>query len=446
MTHDALVTDYIASLARSGWRASDLIDAVRDHITIDTTYAARTLSRPGLLSHAEVTQLTEDLDHLHAALTGLPDRLFGGDMAAFARAVGATEAQALACVRGRSAAPPRMGRADLLLDDVGFRLMEVNWTSAVGGLDTAGLNRRLLELPFFAEFAERQGLTFIDPMVELVDTLFTECKVPTGTRPVVGLVDWPASFETLEPQLRKSAEWLGAFGMDAYPCHVGQLRYADGRVWLEDLAIDVVYRLFLMEDLLDDSGPALIEPVLRAAERGEVALFTAMDSELYGSKAALALLSDEAMRQHLAPRELACIDRILPWTRMVRYGPVTVAGKRVELTEYAADQQPELILKPTLFHGGMGVVQGWKTTREDWRQRIEAAVDQPFVLQRRIHATPEPFPTDTGIEKITLAWGAFMVSRGYGGMLVRGSPDADSLLSVNLGATATCCFHQTRPT
>jgi hypothetical protein len=91
----------------------------------------------------------------------------------------------------------------------------------------------------------------------------------------------------------------------------------------------------MMEDLLDETGPALIEPVLRAAERREVAIFAPMDAELYGSKGALALLSDEANRHLYQPDQLASLDRILPWTRMVRGGPATVGGTTIDLEEYA---------------------------------------------------------------------------------------------------------------
>ena len=163
---------------------------------------------------------------------------------------------------------------------------------------------------------------------------------------------------------------LAPYGLECYPCHVGQLRYADGRVWLGERAIDVVYRLFMMEDLLDPAGPALIEPVLRAAERGEVAIFTPMDADLYGSKGALALLSDEQYRHHYSAEELASLDRILPWTRMIRPGPVTVAGRRLDLLEHALADQQELIIKPTMMHGGIGVVPGWLTSADEWRQQL----------------------------------------------------------------------------
>ena len=302
-------------------------------------------------------------------------------------------------------------------------------------------NQSMAEQPFIGEFIERHRLGYVDPLVEMVHTMFTACGLASGSRPVVALTDWPESFKELEQSLYQSAEVMAPFNIEAYPCHVGQLRYADGRVWLGERPIDVVYRLFMMEDLLDPAGPGLIEPVLRAAERGEVAIFTPMDADLYGSKGALALLSDEQYRDRYTAEELASLDRIVPWTRMVRPGPVTVDGRQVDLFEYALAEQQELIIKPTMMHGGIGVVPGWLTDAEEWRQRLEEAMDQPYVLQQRIHPTAELFPTDDGPQEWSLNWGAFLVARGYGGMYVRGTRDPNETVNMNTGAIGTCCFH-----
>ena len=60
--------------------------------------------------------------------------------------------------------------------------------------------------------------------------------------------------------------------------------------------MDVVYRLFLLEHLLGARRPPVMDPILDATARGEVAMFTPLDSELFASKAALAMLSGEASR------------------------------------------------------------------------------------------------------------------------------------------------------
>jgi hypothetical protein len=445
MTRNALTDLYLQESTQRGPLPDELVALARGHVPnlAATMYHGECLSRPVLLAADEHAVLTRDLVNLHASITALPDRLFGGDLAAFARAVGMTDAQVTGILRSRGDAPTRLGRADLYHDGAAFRLLELNMGSTVGNMDNALLNRAMLTHPFIAEFTVQHGLTFSDTMAELANTLLTECKVPSGERPLVAAADWPDSFVTLEPQLRSSAAQLAPLGIDIVPCHLGQLSIKDGLVWLDGRKVDLLYRIFMVEDLLDPRAPELIDPVLLAAERGAVRIFTPLDAELYGSKGALAMLSDEENRGLFSADELASLDRILPWTRMVRPGDVTVAGERVELREYALARREELILKPTLLHGGSGVLPGWLTEPAEWVSRVDAAMDGPFVLQQRIRPEPEPFLTEQGPRPHVLNWGVFLCARGYGGAQVRGTTDlTGGVINMTSGSTATCCFHQ----
>ena len=444
-TYSELTQRYLDAFAEQHeLTVAQLNDHVYPYIA-ETIFQGRMMSRPGFLERAEVNQLAGDMETLYRLVTSLPDKLFGGDLGAFAVATGVTPAQVQAVLRGRGSAPSRMARADLYRDETGFRVMELNMSSAIGGVDNATLNRALLELPFIARFAEENNLGYVDTMAELIETMIIECELPRNRRPVVAFCDWPASWVTLEEQIRKNVPVFEALGIDPVPCHIGELRLEDDSIWMGERKIDAIFRLFLMEDLLDPEGPALIEPVLRAAERGNVALFSPMDAELYGSKGAFALLSDEAHRHLFDPDELATLDRYIPWTRMVRRGPVTVDGRQVLLEEHAISQREELILKPTLLHGGSGVIPGWQAEPAEWQRLIEEAFDEPFVLQQRIHPFPEPFPTadGSGLADWSVLWGSFLGARGYAGAFIRATPTIDAgVLNMATGAIGGCCFHE----
>jgi hypothetical protein len=443
MDRDSLTAEYLDHSARLGFGLDYLAEAARESFDLAaTTYVGRCLSRPAFLDGPMRVQLESDLTMVQTALAGLPDRLFGGDLGAFARAAGMNAAQVAAIERGAGQAASRMARADLYCEGRDFRLMEINMGSAIGGLDNALLNRALMQRPEFAAFARDHQLAFVDTMAELARTVLAESNVPEGQRPLMAAADWPASFPSLEARLRYTAIELDKHGIEAVACHVGQLRVADGRVWLGDRPVDVIYRLFMVEDLLDPSGPELVDPVLRAAERGEVAIFAPMHAELFGSKSALAMLSDEHNRHVFSEAELAAFERLLPWTRMVRPGSVTVGAESVDLLEYAIAEQQELILKPTMLHGGSGIVPGWEVTADEWRERLTAAVDGTFVVQHRIRPQAELFPAADGPRPWTLTWGAFMGHAGYAGMFLRGNPvDGSGVVNMSTGATGTCCFH-----
>jgi hypothetical protein len=102
------------------------------------------------------------------------------------------------------------------------------------------------------------------------------------------------------------------------------------------------------------------------------------------------------------------------------------------------------VLKPTLMHGGLGVVLGWTVQDAEWDRQLAAATDGPYVLQRRIGGAPEPVPDPAGSTVPTLMnWGVFTVEGGYGGAIVRGATElGGSVMNSAAGAALTCCFHE----
>lgn len=448
MNRETLTALYLDAVARSGASPTELVGAAAHTDLIRRLPPERFLPRPLFLVGDEHARLHQDLENLRSALVSVPDRLFGGDFGAFARAVGLDDVQVEAVLRSRGPAVTRQTRADLYTDRTGFRLLEFNMGSALGGMDNADIARAYLTHPVLDRFAEAHRLTFVDTMREQVDTMFAETGFAPGSFPVVALTDWPSSYATMAPYMRQFAARWRELGLDAHPCHIGQLEVRDGRVWLGERAVDIVSRMFLIEDLLESpEAPALMNPVLEAAARGEVALFTPMDSEVYASKGALAMLSDEGNRHLWDADQLASLDRILPWTRMVRPGPVTLAdGRRVDLTEYALAHRSDLAIKPTLLHGGHGVLLGWhpETTADMWREQLTAAMNGPYILQQRIRPTVELFPGPDGTPTPWItAWGVFTVHNGYGGVFARANSVESGVAVINLGSGSSvgCALH-----
>jgi hypothetical protein len=432
---------YLDEVSRSGAKARELIGSQADSALLNAYYHGRYLTRPLFLGHAERVRIETDLENMRSALVSLPDRLYGGDLAAFARDVGMSDVQISAILRSRGASVTRQTRADLYIDETGFRLLEYNMGSALAGMDNPDMCRSLLDHPVLADFARKHRLTCVESMAEEVNNKFVECGFEPGSRPMMATTDWPSSYRTLEPYVRQYTARLSTLGIDAHPCHIGELDVHDGRVWLRDRAVDAIDRLFMIEDLLEDSdAPALMDPILDAAARGWVKIFTPMDSGLFASKGALAMLSDEANRPLFDARELASLDRILPWTRMVRPGLVTLEdGRRVELLDYALSHQRDLALKPTLLHGGQGVLLGWRSdvSAALWEEHVRGAMNGPYVIQRRIRPVPELFPGEDGTPvPWIVAWGVYTGVNGYAGVFARATTVESNIEVINLNSGA----------
>ncbi|GAA1933627.1 hypothetical protein [Streptantibioticus ferralitis] len=425
MDRSILTERYLAELSQSTATTAELLGPAEQDTLLTTYYQGGFLPRPLFLGHEERIQLMEDLEVLRTALFSLPDKLFDGDLAAFARAVGMTEAQIEVILRSQGAAATRMARADLCVDDSGFKVLEVNVTSSLGGMDNGVLAWALLKHPFLADFAERHRLGFVDTASELLHTMYTATGFDPQSRPFIAVADWPSSYLSgWGTFLEEFCAHLRALGADAHPCHVGQFDYRDGRVWLGDRAVDIIHRIFLAEDLLESpEAPALMDQVVSAASAGQVKLFVPLDAELYASKTTLAMLSDEDNRHLFSAKELAALDRILPWTRTLRPGKVTLeSGQTVELLDYARTNRHDLVLKPTVLHGGSGVVLGSDTTEEEWATHLDASIDRPYVLQRRIRPVTELFPDENGqLHPWLTVWGVFTMARGFAGVMARGT-------------------------
>jgi hypothetical protein len=404
------------------------------------------------LGEDEWCRLVRDLDLLREALLSLPARLFSGDLAAFARAAGMNEYQTR-CIMRTSVPEPtrvtRMTRADLFRDASGFRLLEWNFGSTVGGAGNADMCRALLAShPGLRRFVDDEDLRFTDTLVEQIATIRSETGFPEGTRPVVAIAEWPGSFADMEPVLRQFAEnWL-PFEFDSVVCHVGDFDHREGRLWLGDRPIDIVYRVFLIADVAEEDAEVLLEPLLSAVECGAVRLFTPLDAELFGSKGALALLSEPGGQVGLTSEEQDACGRLLPWTRIVRPGPVVLGdGSSGDLLEYAVAHRSELVLKPAALHGGKGVVMGWHPdlTPEEWCTHLAEAVNSPYVLQEMIEPILEVFPTGEGValEPWCVSWGIYTMVNGYAGILIRGVPGEGlpKVINIGNGAHIGCGFH-----
>jgi hypothetical protein len=445
-----LTARYMEEVRDSGLRASELLGDLPGNELLDAFYSGRYLPRPLFIGASERDRLYADVESVRAAVANLPDRLFGGDFAAFARAAGASDIFIAAAQRDLNTRPTQLARSDLYADESGFHLLEINVSSAVGGADNGDMCHELLEHPVLADFARRHHLSYVDTRREKVATMFAETGLPVDSYPRVALAEWPIAYRKLKRYHTMTAAKWSELGVDAQACDLTELEFRNGRVWLDGRVVDVIARLFYIAHLHVPGAFELAAPVLDAAARGQVKLFASMGSDVFASKATLAMLSDDANRDAFTAAELASIDRIVPWTRMVRPGRATLPdGSRGALLDYAAAHQRDLALKPAVGHGGVGVILGWDNlSPAQWRGQLASASGAPFILQKRIRPTPEPFPTEEGGPAPWIpVWGVFTTAPGYGGVFSRAAPAIEGLGVVNaaMGAGSGSCLSPDRP-
>ena len=271
-THTAdratLTARYLDEVARQGHTAAALRDIMPLNGMIGTRYKRRYLSRPLFLGHAEAAQLHSDLGHVRTAIGDLPGLLYDGDLAAFAKDAGLTEVQAEAALRTRAERVTDWVRADMYPDASGLRLMEFNMGSGVAGADCSEISRAMLRYPLLRDFAAAHRLGYPDTMGEQIRLTLAESGFKPDSSPMIALIDWPAHYEVIKDYIHKIARrWRDSIGLDTHAGHLGQLKLRNGRVWLRGRPVDIIFRIFLSEHLLEPGARDLMFPVLDSVAR-----------------------------------------------------------------------------------------------------------------------------------------------------------------------------------
>lgn len=395
------------------------------------------LARPTILDDAQTRQLGTDLPAMLSILQSLPQRLFDGDQLAFARAIGWTQRSVAHALEHLSGPPVPLGRADLVNTPSGFQMVEYNTSSSLGSFEFGELCRAVLTDDAFGPFAESAGLYHVDPLASMVDTLLSTTGHGPADRPVIALVEWPTTPISVNSSL--FVDLMVDLGFRVVAGTLDELSLTGDGLFLGDVRIDIVYRVFLLKAIADDpAAPEVLATLIEAVRTGAVGLFSPVNADLYGTKTCMALVSDERNRQRFTPGELEIIDRVLPWTRSMADPAIT---------EYVLAHREELVLKPSIGHAGLGVVAGWLRTPEEWAVDVRTALRGEFVVQRRARSVAERFPGAAPGDPHSacfLHWGMFVTGGGLAGGFVKGLLDrAQDVRYLGDGSHVGCVFHST---
>ncbi len=355
---------------------------------VHAVYGERLVSRPFFLERDVAERVATDIRAFFDLLVSLPERLFGGSLVRFAETLGIPPEQAALMSAER---PPFHGRADIYRVADGFRLLEFNSGSQLGGRDLGDVARAIHETPELAGFVREHGLSFVHPVEKLLRA------IGSGT---VGFLEANGMSRKFGKGFAALRESCARFGVDVLVGELEDVTERNGFLHLNGTRLDVAVRFFSLRNAVGHAD------AFRRATRTEV--FTPLSSYLYGNKSTLALLSRH--RDRLADNELALVDRLLPWTRAVTdVDP-----------DHAREHRENLILKAAGEFAGTDVHAGWLLDDRTWRDLLDDSRGRPFVLQERVRPTPDTVPGDDRPWLTT--WGWFVTDEGFAGMSIRSMP------------------------
>ncbi len=307
--------------------------------------------------------------------------------------------QALLAIDPGFAGASRFGRLDGFLDPAGAwcYFVESNLESPAGIAYEDALVEEFLALPVMQAFVASHPVHVFTLWRRLLETLREAWRDWGGHgEPTVAIVDFREAVTMPEfVFLRDRFREAGTPTLIADP---DELRYDGAELYLERegkrVPIGLVYRRVLQHEFL--ARYDLSHPLVRAYADRKVCVVNPFRSKPVHTKLIMALISDEQGPAWGAMDEQAraASQAHVPWTRLLRAGPATYQGERLDdLLEFAAHNRERLVLKPNDEYGGSGVVLGWTVGEQEWRAALAAALRGPWVVQERVPLPEEEYPT-----------------------------------------------------
>lgn len=402
---------------------------------------------PIFLDAARSRELQDVASGLSSLLRTAPERIFRRDprrLAQFYR-LSAARAAGLVEVLGRTSSSDLITRADLILGPEGWRCLEINATTNLGGFEEAFFASDYLDLPVVADFLAAAGWRahYHDPVAGLFDHLLRLAgrldKIENQRLDTALVLPARRLLATTHERemaaaYQRAIKRHGFADGDLIPCEWGDLQVQGRDLRLEGRSM----RCFFEQTL-----GTLRAEVEEAWLAGEVVVLNGPLGALLGDKRTFALLSEWGESRFFRADERRLIRTHVPWTRLVASTSTRYRGASVDLPRLISEQRSELVLKPALGTAGEGVLIGRVTTADAWNDTLrQALASGGWIVQEYVETEPLALHDgEHGWALHDLVWGIFTLGQSGGGGFVRAMPRGrPGIINSSLGAMDTVFF------
>lgn len=287
--------------------------------------------------------------------------------------------EALICHDPGYDVPVPIARYDLFYNGTAdYKFCEFNTDGASAMNEDYVLSRLLLETEGMKAFSKKYSLRNIDQIETWVDTLLEMCAKYTGkTRPNVAICDileLGTTNEFIEFQKRFEQR-----GLSCVICDIRSLSYREGRLYAEDMPIDVMYRRFVSGEMMKVYDQ--VSDFINAYRENAFLMIGSFRSQIMHSKTIFEILRHEKTAALLTQEERDFIDRVIPVTKTLTRDDIPMLLKNKEA----------YILKPKEGYASHGVFTGRDLSPEEYRRALERAVTEDYIYQEYFDMKKCPF-------------------------------------------------------
>ncbi|HVS01086.1 MAG TPA: hypothetical protein VMW27_31000 [Thermoanaerobaculia bacterium] len=397
---------------------------------------------PTFISRAESAGIETMSVGISRLIRSIPERVFQNDAARVAQVYGIAENVARFLLQPPNGIDGLLSRGDFVRGRSGFKCVEFNMSSSLGGWETGPLAGMLQQIPPIARFLRETGLevrykdtlriTLVHILRRAVEagladdgeihTTFTAREaLPLSYPEAIAFLDreYQAALAEVDPALR------GTLGF----CNYTALSERDGALYAQNRRIRCVIERHVY---------ASERITARLAKLGRIHLYNGPAARIMSDKTNIAILSAHEESPLFSAEERELIRKHVPWTRPAVPGPTTFRGETVPMDRMLLARREEMVLKKVRSLGGYDVVLGIFSTPNEWEAAVGSAFSQgDWLAQEYIESLPYLFQAGSyGCSPHDVVWGPFVSGSTYAGTILRVQPKSlQGIVNLSQGAT-----------
>lgn len=294
--------------------------------------------------------------------------------------------------------PAPMARFDLLFHSPQkFKFCEFNTDGSSGMNEDNVLAQIFLQTSPLVELSREYSLAYFELLNSWVDVCLEIYWQFKGKRelPTVAIVDWEGV-----PTIREFEAFQKAFqakGCSTVITDPRKLKFKNGRLYLDNLPIDLVYRRLVNYEVVRYHEE--IADFLQAYYKHAVCVVGPLRSQIIHNKIIFKVLNDRNVQKLFTESEQDFLKQHIPYTAAFR--------EDKNLLDLARANKDSLVLKPQDLYGSKGVFVGKDYSEDKWRDvllecwntdyLLQEFIDPPETLMLNMNLEVEPFKQIIGL-------------------------------------------------
>ncbi|MBU5293040.1 circularly permuted type 2 ATP-grasp protein [Anaerosalibacter bizertensis] len=294
-----------------------------------------------------------------------------------------------------------------------FKFIEVNTDGTSGMNEDNIFSNILLDTESMEIMKKRYNISYF----ELINSWVEESlKIYSrydkkDNKPNIAIVDFKETGITAEFEAFKKA-----YIEHSYNCVIADprdLKYRDGKLYYEDMRIDLIYRRIVTVEFIEKSNE--IPDLIEAYKDGAVCVVGSLRSQIMHNKIIFKILHDEDTLSFLSEEERNLIKNHIPITKEF--------GGDEKIFEQVLKNKDSYIIKPIDSFASQGVNAGRDFSEEEWNDILIKCWNKDYLVQEFIDPYTRPFVQfEDGklkVKDFKLNIGVYMYNEKFAGVYTR---------------------------